>query len=466
MAFQPTVNNISTSKNQRDSVIESKDAELLFSVKPANRNGQDQDKVVTKQDNGKTTGSNSSDSESAQERIATRRAAQNNPATKFTPSKETLERLNKRVQKPINKIDVVTDTNSEPKKPVRKTAPSLSSGREKPQLDISDDDIRSLTNTINVNTNTNESRQNLRNERKPMGLESRIVSHGSKFRFMVTDLPSKFYPYPEHSRVIVDSYTYREIEVLSDSSLPLDMDYEFVLEGVETQGFDKYDLTYFDFQYTNLLRKLRSIENPQFMTPYYCERCNTSNKKIFSLINIGFDDLKIELIPNLPVNIDFNSIGRRRFMPLTIGKFIELYRKDLVYLKRKGDYVLNRLGEKVYDTSAQIAGMCIDYDDVETAYYEFSQIRDRDDWQLINEIDKLFDHGISAFVFNCENRIGEDPNKELTEIKEGKELRYVRVKDERQVCNNKISIELLGGEALLLPFHEHEGDIRDRISFG
>ncbi len=295
-------------------------------------------------------------------------------------------------------------------------------------------------------------------------LAKKIVGYqNSKFRFTVTELPSLFFPYPPNSRVIVDSYSYREIEVLNESKLPLDMEYEFVLDGVETQGFNKYDLTFFDFQYSNLLRKIRSIENPRFSVPYYCSKCDTIQEQIFSLLEIGFDDLNLNELKDLPVNIDFNSIGTHQFIPLTVGRFLELLRKDLVYLKHNDEYVLNKQGEKIHDTSAQIAGMCISIADVEEGYNVFSQIRDPEDWELVKLVDKIFDHGISPLNFTCPNRLGEDPNQDRYNDNE-KKFKYKQ--DSRPFCNNRISIELLGGEALLLPFHEREGASESRVSFG
>lgn len=279
--------------------------------------------------------------------------------------------------------------------------------------------------------------------------------------FQVKNLPSNFLPYPNNSRVVCDTYTYGEIKKINDSKLPLDIQYEIILSGVHTEGFNKHDLTFFDFLYVGILRNLSSLPGTKFSISYYCPKCKDIRTEVLPLDVITFDDLTV---PSLPLYVDFLTIEKHSFLPFTIGNFIYLYRNDLLYLKdAKGEIIYSEDGSPVRDQMALIAVQCTSMD-FKTAYKTFSELREQGDMQFLEMIDPMFDHGLKRVKIVCNTRIGDPPisdrgNTNNPPFNSG-------AIDTRPICGEEIYEDLVGGESIIRPFREDRGTFRDRIYFG
>lgn len=309
-----------------------------------------------------------------------------------------------------------------------------------------------------------------------------VANLASKLAF-VQDSTSQFivhqpYPsggicYPEKSRIIATTYPYRDVKRLSDSKLPLDMQYEIMLEGVTTHGFKKEDLTLFDFIYVNLLRKMASMKAPKFSVAFFCPKCQEASTAIFELAMLGFDGLEKEDIPGLPIVVNFFTIGRHSFSPITVGGFINIVRNNMFYLKDKhGAYIENEKGIRLKDKVSFMAQQCISMPFAE-AYRTFSMLDSEDDIALLEKVDDLLGHGLLPLDVTCKTRLGPAPtiseeqfklNEERS--KKGLPTQHPYLKDGRPFCGNKVSVGLVGGESIIIPFRGDEGPTKSRISFG
>jgi len=287
-------------------------------------------------------------------------------------------------------------------------------------------------------------------------------------QFLIKDLPSKYLSYPENSRILADTYSYGEIKRLSDSKLPLDLQYEILLEGNNTENFNKNDITFFDFIYINVLRKLSSMKSPSFSVSVDCPKCHKTSSFDFGLEKLSFSELEI---PKLPIVIDFISIGKLEFMPLTIGDFVSLIKSDKYYQKDDNKYILDTEGKKLRDSVALMAAQCSSLP-FDTAYQTITNLKDDDDIKLLEQVDGLLEHGIEPLKVTCKQKIGEVP-KEITDYMEkrkslngvGSELGPMPI-DTRLNCNQIININLIGGEVIIRPFRGSDEPTKSRISFG
>ncbi len=267
-------------------------------------------------------------------------------------------------------------------------------------------------------------------------------------QFIIEELPSQFKPYPENTRIIVDTYSYREIKLFSDSRIPLDKQYEIMLQGIHCDNMNPLSLTYFDFIYIGVLRRLSSLGVQRFRAPYYCPYCENNGTHYFDLSEVGFESIKS---PELPINVEFNSIGKQSFTPLTVGDYVDLYYNNKLYEKKDKEVLKTEDGTEIIDSIAIISKMCIS-EPFEKAYDLFYNLRDFEDRALLSEMDELMDHGILPLKFKC--------NQPIEKVPVGTHPSKVKL------CNKKLQMGLSGGESLIYPFREHEQTVKHRISFG
>jgi hypothetical protein len=245
-------------------------------------------------------------------------------------------------------------------------------------------------------------------------------------------LPSKFLPYPKAAKIAYNPYTFGEIKKFSQSKFSPRGKYEFILEGIKT-NFDKMLLTFSDFLYLALLRKISSLGNSKFQVIYLCEECGFRNEALFNINEIDFKDLEV---PELPLVVDIAGT-EMHFSPLTIGAYFDLIDKNLFA-----------------DQMAVYAKQCINlpYDQAFKLVYSASA----DDGVVLEEIDKMVYHSIAPKKIKCNNT-----ERKMSELDgEGKEIEVVRP------CDHENSIEIDSPEVVVLPFRPDRESIKSRISFG
>jgi len=238
-------------------------------------------------------------------------------------------------------------------------------------------------------------------------------------------LPSKFILYPKDASIKYRPYSFGEIKSISQSKMTITEQLEKVLSGVEC-NFDKKRLTLSDLLYLGLLRKISTLGTTKFIINYVCGECRSQIRRTISSDDLEFKDLEI---PDFPVIADL-SIGEYHFNPLTVEDF----------------YRLHELG-KSQDTIAALAMQCSNKS-FEEAYKAFYNCTNMNDAQLLNEVDKVLDHGLKPITVKCTNSA------------DGKTCGCSH--------ENVIALDGDGGksELILTPFRESEGSSRNRIRFG
>lgn len=248
--------------------------------------------------------------------------------------------------------------------------------------------------------------------------QAQTLDHMAQISVSVTSLPSKGLSYPPSSTVRHRPYTFGEVKRINQNDMTLAQAIEMVLSGVETIGFPKESLTLADALYVGLLRRISTIGTAKGVVPYRCGHCSRKASQTLELGGpmsvIEFDDLPI---PELPIIIDMSK-GERRFMPLTVSQYLQV-------LVPQG---------KQEDEIACLAAECVGVD-FESAEREFNDAT-ADDAALLNEVDRLLYHGVKAIPVNCPN------------------------------CGGMVSLELDGGQSLILPFRGAQEPLKSRVHFG
>lgn len=232
------------------------------------------------------------------------------------------------------------------------------------------------------------------------------------------DLPSRGLSYPKNFSIEYKKYSFREIEFFNSEII----DYlekekiDFALSGIKT-SFDPLDLSYYDFIFINILRKLKTWSKNYFNLSFVCPYCNEKNENIKTNLNlIEIKDISEE-IKELPLITKINNEN------LEIGL---LTLRDVLNLIE-----INEVNNPLYNFAALIKNKKL-----EDSYNLLNEISNGDDIDLVNYINSLM-----------------DMNKGIIEVKCNK-------------CNKSIEAKVKDLTAIAEPFHESERSLRDRISFG
>lgn len=245
----------------------------------------------------------------------------------------------------------------------------------------------------------------------------------------VAEVPSGGIFYPKNYEIYFTPMTVREAELLNESEVSTQIFFNTVLESITTVGMDKNDITYPDFIYIALMRKLYSQESILGTTTWYCEECGSKNVTDFDFSEISFSEPKERRTPAKCV------IGEYAvdITPLTIGGALALYETESVsnvdtmahcvraiYEAKSdsnGGYIFNEL-----PYSLELAQQIID-----SAYGE--------EIDMLKEIDDMYFHFIEDMKFTCKG------------------------------CKHEQSINLGSPEALVFPRCGHTSAVGHKIFF-
>jgi hypothetical protein len=295
-----------------------------------------------------------------------------------------------------------------------------------------------------------------------------------------TKLPSDFKPYPKGVRVTYRRYGWMEVKYLSqDPSVIPDIDkYTMALNGIQVIGMDKEDLTISDFLYLELMRKISTLNPPYFEMSYICPSCKQMSVMTLEPSQISFADFTP---PALPVKATL-SFGVMEFMPLTIGKHRKL------------------LDIKVPElfASLSIMAMCCTSHPYEEAYRLLIEACNIQDIAVIEEVDKILDHGLEPVKNICNNQIATYnevdgitytdvmeawQNGDTSKVKGYMDQKSWKLQGEltdwevesfltdmgvivNSRCDFEATVNLERGEGFALPFRFTRGDVLNAISFG
>jgi len=142
----------------------------------------------------------------------------------------------------------------------------------------------------------------------------------------ITELPSKLLPYGEGAKITYRPYTYGELLQFNQSKLSKSDQFKRVLSGINT-SFPVDDLSYFDFIYIGLLRKISTFGGDKFTLTFGCSECGKSNNTYLGLTDLEFQDIEI---PSLPVILDVDDNTHIEISTLTIKNYLFLLDNDLL----------------------------------------------------------------------------------------------------------------------------------------
>lgn len=237
----------------------------------------------------------------------------------------------------------------------------------------------------------------------------------------IKKIPSKGITYPEGASISFRTYGYGEIKKISSSNLSEKEAFAIVLSGINT-NFNKLDITFGDFMYLALFRKIATLGTPKFQVPY-----KSPINGITMLHTMSVEDLEVEdlVVPSLPVKLNFQDGQNFQFGPLTVGDVLKLLEK-------------NKLKDATSLMAAQVRNV-----DFDSAHSYLHSVSNSEDLMNLGEVERILAHNIKPIKVNCTEKDKND--REVTTV---------------------VTIRLEGRQALLLPFREEGVPSRSGISFG
>jgi len=252
-----------------------------------------------------------------------------------------------------------------------------------------------------------------------------VRESGERFipEIRVKALPSKFLPYPPNCSISYKPYVFGELIEFNESKLSEADIVKFVSRGITT-SFPLMDLTYFDYLFISLLRKISSFGGNQFSFNYTCQKCGVVGTHKATIEEIDFNDLNV---PNLPL---VTTIGNTElhFMPLTLGKYISLLES-------------NKVDKRVSLFAAEIINM--KQEEAEEVIYNSIG----EDQALLNYVDEILYFGVKPMTVTCKAEVKGNPDGKIT-------------------CGFENKVEIDSPEVLTRPFRTDRESLRNRIRFG
>lgn len=235
---------------------------------------------------------------------------------------------------------------------------------------------------------------------------------------VIDQLPSKCLSYPEGVQISYRPYSFGEAKKLSQSKFSVKEHIDFVLNGVQTQGLkSKYDLTYSDFLYISLLRRISTVQTKTVSITFPCRYCETPNTYQINISDLEFQDVEIPKLPMI-VNIKGKDL---RFSFFTIGNYIEAQKRNVLK------------------------------DDMALLAYSVKNLQFKEAYSIITDESLSFEDG------------------SVLDVVEAKLFHGLKTKEfvcQKGDCGqtSKVNLEILN--MVISPFRDDEDTYRDRIRYG
>jgi hypothetical protein len=303
------------------------------------------------------------------------------------------------------------------------------------------------------------------------------VQDESKLMFFpITEVPSKFLCYPKELEISYRRYGWLELKLLSQrrNTISLRTQAEIVLRGLRFSGveFNPYNLTFTDYEFLGLLRKVATVSPPAFDLKYMCEKCKRVSSFTVPVSGIQFDDIKA---PKGRAKVKLDSM-EAVFQPLSLGQFLNVCDLQAEYPE--------------WEEELMWAASCVSYP-LEEIFMYFKERATPDDAKLLRKLDKLFFHGIMPMKNICKNYIvevldqtehnrldgmtREELKKEITAKGSGfslndpeRDLEQYMVEKKiikKTRCSEETELALDGGQGLIVPFRFSGVDFEDAVQF-
>lgn len=221
----------------------------------------------------------------------------------------------------------------------------------------------------------------------------------------VKELPSGFKAYPPGSKVFYAPIEIGELSILNSGTLNIEQGYQFLLDSIVTQGFDKKELAYFDLVYIGIQRKLTAFGDIKGRYELQCPNCGQTVVHEFEYTSLEFKELEVE---ELPIKLNFNG-NELHFGLITYQNFIEISNpEDIV------DVYARMVKNKPYEEAKEI----------------IKHLTGKEAKALMY-LGKILDYGIKPIDLKCTNLIDVESTDENGQIQK-----------EQIVCNTEFKLEV------------------------
>lgn len=240
---------------------------------------------------------------------------------------------------------------------------------------------------------------------------------------LTSPVPSKGLSYPKGHKISYRPYVFGELKKVSGSRTTFEELARIILAGIKT-SFPIGDLTFYDFLYLALLRKLSTIGDTTIIATHTCpnKKCQVSNSYE---IQVGPKNCEIDFwnvdYDELPVSVDLKlgdpEESTYEFYPLTILNYLKLERMNLHK-----------------DPTAKLAMQC--------GNASFEVIRPKlyraygEESIVLTQVEEILNHGVKPINVSC------------------------------PACKAVNLLQLDGGNVVIRPFRSDEEVIATRIRFG
>ena len=234
------------------------------------------------------------------------------------------------------------------------------------------------------------------------------------------ELPSGFGFYPKGAKVWFSPMTTREVEILNESELSSKLLYENAIANITTENMNSEDLTFSDFIFINLQRRLYSQTEIRCTLQTTCKNCGKSITEEFDFNEIEFETPKDSRLQRCQLGEYKVDIG-----PLTIGGVLKMLNSE------KGVNNIDTLAHcvrKIYPLDSEVKNIYS---------FELAQEIMANTWgeerEILEYIDSLQSHSIKPREIICSN------------------------------CNTSWKEELGDPEALIFPSDRPRQSIADKV---
>lgn len=301
---------------------------------------------------------------------------------------------------------------------------------------------------------------------KPINTED-IKDKEGRQTFKINSLPSEFKCYPEGVEIRYSNYEFDDFEIINNDLVDLYDRYAQMLKGIVTKGMPKQSLTFGDFLFISVQRKLNAFGAKTFKIPYWCPHCKQDGEYTFSLEDIAFEGLQ----HTMPLKVRFYSYPDEEylFQPHTIGDVLMMLENEVYYqYTEDGVLVQDVQGNPIQDVKSILAASCVNLD-FNTAYQRIASISDYRDYETLTQLSSILYHGLSPFEFTCQNIVKFIPsdsskqvNKDIADSNEIDEdetpdspiLPFAFLDDDTVKCNHNLRLDIKKENVLVIPFRE------------
>jgi hypothetical protein len=238
----------------------------------------------------------------------------------------------------------------------------------------------------------------------------------------IMDLPSKFRPYPEGTRIFYAPMTLEEVEVLNSGTINTARALKFLLAAIHCDTVKPEDLAYFDVVYIGVQRKLTALGDVRGSISKQCLVCGQITTHDLIYTELEFKTLDF----NLPAKTTIRGQALE-FGILSVKQLFELPDNDIIAVYAA--MIKNKTYEEAYELLSNTTGK---------------------DVLKLQAISRALDYGIEPIKTPCTGTI--------TYLEGDKEV--------KTKCNQMLVMEVTSPFDVVFPVYESSNYNELEIRFG